>query len=205
MIFKIILVLIISYLLGSVPSAYIVGKLFCNINIMEHGSGNVGATNTFRVLGAKYGILVFVIDVSKGFFAAMLGSFAGGEPLSVFTGLTAVFGHTFSVFLHFKGGKGVATGAGTILWWCPPAIGCALLVWLLILILTGYVSVSSLIATACCFVFLCIFGGTRLQIIVCFLIVLYVFWKHRSNLSRLINGTENRMDRKKYLNKILKR
>ncbi len=189
-----IIVLAASYFLGAIPWAYVIGKKFCHINIMEHGSGNVGATNTFRVLGPKIGSLVFLLDLGKGFVAAMLGGIVGGPTLSVFTGMIAILAHTFSVFLHFKGGKGVATGAGVIFWWCPPAISCALVVWAILAFATGYISVASIIACICCCIFLWLFHGTPLQIAICAAVVAYIIYKHRSNIKRLLNGTENRVD-----------
>lgn len=194
MVWKTIVALIFSYFLGSIPWGYVVGKKLCKINIMEHGSGNIGATNTFRILGPKMGSLVFLLDLGKGFVAAMVGGLVGGVTLSVFTGLVAIFGHTFSVFLHFKGGKGVATGAGAAFWWCPPAIACALAIWVILTLITGYVSVASIIACICCCLFMILFHAAPLQIIICAVVVLYIIYKHRSNIRRLLDGNENRVD-----------
>lgn len=196
-----VLALFAAYFLGAIPWAYIISKYICHINIMEHGSGNVGATNTFRVLGPKYGSVVFLLDLGKGFAAAMIGGLVGGETLSVFTGLIAIVAHTLSIFLHFKGGKGVATGAGVIFWWCPPAIICALIVWAVLALLTGYISVASIIACICCCIFIALFDGTFLQILFCSLAVAYIVFKHRGNIKRLYQGTENRVDWKELIKK----
>lgn len=196
-----ILAIVAAYFIGAIPWAYVIGKKFRHINIMEHGSGNVGATNTFRVLGPKIGSFVFLLDLGKGFIGAMLGGLAGGPTLSVVTGVIAVVAHTFSVFLHFKGGKGVATGAGVIFWWCPPAIICALIVWAILALATGYISVASILACVSCFIFIWLFHGTFLQVLFCGLIVAYIVYKHRSNIKRLFSGTENRVDWKAVIEK----
>lgn len=192
-----ILALVIAYFLGAIPSAYWIGKYFCHINIMEHGSGNVGATNTFRVLGAKIGSIVFLMDLGKGFLAAWIGYRVGGVNLSVATGLIAIVAHTLSIFLHFKGGKGVATGAGVVFCWCWPAISCALVVWAVIALLTGYISLASILACISCALFLILFDASLIQIVICAVAVAFIIYKHKSNILRLKNGTENRVDWKK--------
>lgn len=189
-----IVVIIAAYFMGAFPSGYVIGKCFCNINIMEHGSKNVGSTNTLRVLGPKVAAVVFALDLGKGFLAAFLGNLVGGPTFSVITGALAIFAHTFSVFIHFKGGKGVATGAGAMFFWCPPAILCALAIWTILAYITGYVSVASIVACISCVLFLIPFHGTLPKIIFSALIVCYIIWKHRSNISRLLKGTENRID-----------
>lgn len=199
--FLTILALVTAYFIGSIPWAYIISNYICHINIMEHGSGNVGATNTFRVLGPKYGSIVFLLDLGKGFIAAMIGGLVGGDALTVWTGLIAIVAHTLSIFLRFKGGKGVATGAGVIFWWCPPAIICALIVWAILALTTGYISIASIIACLSCCVFIWLFNGTGLEILFCCLAVAYIVYKHRSNIKRLFQGTENRVDWKKVLEK----
>ena len=191
-----ILALVAAYFLGAIPSAYIIGK--CRgINIMEHGSGNVGTTNTFRVLGPKYGSIVFLMDLGKGFIAAMIGGLIGGQTLSVVAGLIAIVAHTFSIFLRFKGGKGVATGAGVVFWWCPPAIICALIVWAIVALASGYISLASIIAYICCVIFMIPFGAALPQVIICSVAVAFIIYKHKSNLKRLKNGTENKVNWKK--------
>lgn len=189
-----ILVVILAYFLGAIPSGYWIGKKLCGVNIMELGSKNTGATNTFRILGPKIGGLVFLMDLLKGFFAALIGFFVGGTTLSVICGLVAILAHTFSVFLKFKGGKGVATGAGVMFCWNPFAILCALAVWSLLAFTTGYVSLASIVACIACVIFLWLFGGTTLQILICMLVVAYIIFKHRTNIKRLIKGTENKMN-----------
>lgn len=200
-----ILVLIAAYFLGAIPSAYIIGKYCCGINIMEHGSGNVGTTNTFRVLGAKYGTIVFLMDLGKGFIAAMIGGLIGGEILSVTAGLIAIVAHTFSIFLHFKGGKGVATGAGVVFWWCPTAITLALVVWAIVALSTGYISLASIIACICCVIFMIPFHAALPQVLICGVAVLFIIYKHKPNLKRLKNGTENKVNWKKAFGNLKKK
>lgn len=196
-----ILAVVLAYFLGAIPSGYWIGIKFCDVNIMELGSRNVGATNTFRVLGPKIGGIVFLMDLAKGFFAALIGYLIGGTTLSVICGLVAILAHTFSVFLKFKGGKGVATGAGVMFCWNPLAILCALAVWSLLAFTTGYVSLASIVACVCCIFFLALFGGTTLQIVICTLVVVYIVYKHRSNIVRLWRGQENKMNWKEKFSK----
>lgn len=199
-----VIALVLAYLLGAIPSAYIIGKCCCDINIMEHGSGNVGTTNTFRVLGPKYGALVFLMDLGKGFVAAMIGGLIGGEFLSVATGLLSIVAHSFSVFIHFKGGKGVATGAGVVFWWCPPAIICALIVWAVVALVTGYISLASIIACICCVIFMVLFGSSFIQVLICAAAVAFIVIKHKSNIKRLMHHNENKVDWKKAFSKLKK-
>lgn len=196
-----VLVVILAYFLGAIPSGYWVGKTLRGVNIMELGSKNVGATNTFRILGPKIGGLVLLMDMLKGFIAAMIGYLAGGVTFSVICGLVAILAHTFSIFIKFKGGKGVATGAGVMFCWNPFAILCALLIWSLLAFTTGYVSLASIVASVACVIFLWLFGGTTLQIVFCALVVVYIVFKHRSNIKRLIEGTENKMNWKEKFSK----
>lgn len=188
-----ILTLIASYFLGAIPTAYILAKKLFGINIMEHGSGNVGTTNVFRVLGWKVGIPVFVIDMLKGFIAAALGYLAGGAVVAVFASFIAVIGHTFSVFIKFKGGKGVATGAGTLLFLCPKVFICVIIMWFIVSFVSGYISLGSIVAALSAIIFVIAF---HYEIPVCLFVAIaaiYVVYKHNSNIKRLLNGTENKM------------
>ncbi len=197
------ILLIIAYFLGSFPTAVWIGKRFYELDVREHGSGNAGATNTFRVLGTKAGIIVLLIDVSKGFLAVSLLGLSGGE-LSVFVdktlfqillGTMAVIGHILPLFAQFKGGKGIATLLGVTLGILPGPTGVLLLVFLLVFISTRYVSLASIIA-AMCYPFILIFlfktNSTILVSYACFITII-VFVTHRNNVKRLIKGEENRM------------
>ncbi|MEG1095873.1 MAG: glycerol-3-phosphate 1-O-acyltransferase PlsY [Clostridiales bacterium] len=189
-----ILAIIASYFLGAIPWAYVCGKVFAGVNIMKMGSGNVGTTNTFRVLGWKLGILVFILDIAKGYFSAYLGFLAGGITLGVLCGFMALFAHTFSVFIKFKGGKGVATGAGVLLFLSPMALLCCFLVWLALALTTGYISVASIGAAFFSTFFVIIFDGAPLLCIFIGIAALYVILKHTANIKRLLKGTESKVN-----------
>lgn len=200
MIFVTILLLIVAYLLGSIPSAVWIGKKYYGIDIREHGSKNAGATNTLRVLGARAALPVFLIDVFKGFVAVSLAHFAGLETenqvinLKIMLVVAAVLGHIFPVFAGFRGGKGVATLAGSILAVYPPAVLLCLATFLLILLVSHYVSLSSMIAGAMFPVYtVFIYGQTYTPLVVfgCIIAVLLII-THRKNIGRLIAGTESK-------------
>jgi len=192
-----VLAILASYLLGATPTSYIAGKLGRGIDLREHGSRNLGATNVYRILGWKYAIPVALVDIAKGaipvlFFSAWAG--AAEHPwLPVVLGGAAVLGHMFSPYVSFKGGKGVATAAGMFLALAPVAVLLAIAVWGMCLWLTGYVSLSSIIAVL----------SVPLTVALLQPHSPYVFWAsvalvaliifaHRRNIGRLIAGTENR-------------
>ena len=140
--------LIASYLLGAVPTSYLAARLFRGIDLREHGSRNLGATNLFRVLGWRYAVPVGLLDAAKGLVPVLVFAprVSSSELFALICGLVAVVGHVFSVFVGFKGGKGVATAAGVMLGLTPAALGVAVLVWAALVYLTGYVSVGSIVA-----------------------------------------------------------
>lgn len=201
-----VLVLLAGYLMGAIPFGYVVGRAR-GINIFEHGSGNIGATNVGRVLGRSYGILVFVLDLAKGAVPAALASSLSPrldislppDTLPVGTGLAAFLGHLFPIYLGFRGGKGVATGAGVVLVLLPgPALG-ALLTWLAVLLAFRYVSLASVCA-AVALPLLRIgltpnpFDGDHLILTsFCLVAGALVVVRHQTNLVRLVRGTENRL------------
>ena len=194
----------LAYLLGAVPTALWVGRAVYHLDIRQHGSGNSGATNTFRVLGKRAGTGVLSFDILKGFGAAFLAvgllraGAIGADALvrwQLALGLTAVLGHIYSVFAGFKGGKGVATLLGVVLGVAPgPAVGCVLL-FVGVLWLTSYVSVSSMLSTAA-FPVLVALLGPRDAGLLSFgvLAAALVAYTHRVNIGRLRAGTENRVD-----------
>lgn len=188
-----VIIALVAYFLGAIPFSYIVGKVSRGINILECGSGNAGATNTLRILGPRLGILVLICDVGKGILAAYLGLLAGGLEFAAFTATVAILGHTFSIFINFKGGKGVATAAGALLILSPTVLIIALFIWIVIAALTRYVSLASMIGAASVIVLSLIFVD-NIYIRV-FLVILgsYIFIKHHSNLKRLLNGTEKKI------------
>lgn len=195
---------IIAYLLGSIPTAVWVGKSYYGIDVREHGSKNAGATNTFRVLGKRPGIIVLLIDVLKGATAVLIPYFVLGTEadygrlvqIQLLTAIMAILGHVFPLFAGFKGGKGVATSLGIIIGIHPPAAGICLGVFLIVFILSHYVSLGAII-TAVAFPLLIIFVFQVDSIwLRGFSILLgsVVVLTHKKNIFRLIHGQENKMN-----------
>lgn len=194
----------VAYLFGSIPTAVWVGKAKYGIDVREHGSKNAGATNTFRVLGKKPGMVVLAIDIIKGFSAVILPFLLGvGEwgdehlvHVQLLCALLAVLGHVLPVFAGFKGGKGVATSLGVIIGVQPPAAGLCLLLFLIVFILSNFVSlgaISAAIAFPLIVVF--VFQGTDPWLIsFCIVLSLAVIYVHRKNIGRLVRGEENKMN-----------
>ena len=201
------LAFVLSYLLGSIPTSVWVGKYFHGIDIRKHGSGNAGATNTIRVLGWKTGIPVLLVDLAKGWVAAMLPVFfaLAGEKtallinLQIFTGLTAVIGHIFPVFAGFRGGKGVATIFGVLLATHPSLTLLCFGVFLVVLIITGIVSVSSMSAgIAFPILLFAVFDTPSLFFkIFSVIVAIALLITHRNNIKRLLKGEEKKLFRKK--------
>lgn len=185
------IVLILAYLIGSIPSGLIVGKLGYGIDIRQHGSGNLGGTNTFRILGKKAGFIVTIADILKGTLATALPFLFGVElqlhPL--LAGTFAVVGHMYPIFAGFKGGKAVATSGGVLLLYSPILFITMVLVFLLLLIITKYVSLSSML-TGLYTIIYSLFTHDLPLIIVVSILVFFVFYRHRANIKRIINKTE---------------
>ena len=200
-------IVLLAYLLGSIPFGYIAGRI-SGIDVREHGSRNIGATNVWRVLGKSSGLAVFCADALKGFGAVRLALWIAGESAAgnqaefyaILAAAASVAGHSFPIWLKFKGGKGVATSAGALFGVIPIATITILIVWLVVFLVTRYVSVASILA------------ALALPIVVWVLVRLHltqgpilfyfslgmtalVVWRHRSNISRLLNGTEQRFTR----------
>jgi glycerol-3-phosphate acyltransferase PlsY len=182
-----------SYVLGSVPTGLWLGLTLRKIDIREHGSKNIGATNTMRVLGKKLGAVALIADVSKGIVPVLLIARIGVWPeLPLACGVAAVVGHTASIFLRFRGGKGVATGAGAFLALCPVPTLIAAAVFGVVVALTRMVSAGSMSgAVALCAAIYALDASWPLRIAATFVAV-YVIWKHRSNIKRILQGVENR-------------
>ena len=186
-----------SYLLGSVPFGVVVAKAR-GIDIMAVGSGNTGATNVARVLGWKLGLLVFVLDVLKGVVPCVVTRMVtGSEELTILMGVVAVVGHTFSPFLRFKGGKGVATSLGVLFGAAPLAGAIALGVFLVLFGITRIVSVSSLVAALAVLVAGWFLGQPWFFFAVFGPLTVYLFVRHRANIGRLVRGEEPKLDLKK--------
>jgi acyl phosphate:glycerol-3-phosphate acyltransferase len=189
-----------SYLLGAFPTSYLVSRAFAGIDLRQHGSGNLGATNLYRVLGWKYAVPVALVDIAKGVVPVLV--FAPQVSRSVVfalaCGVAAILGHVFSVFVRFKGGKGVATAAGVMLGLTPMALGVTAAVWGLMLVLTGYVSLSSITAAVVLpiAVYLVERPAQSELLWVAALIAFGVIVLHRKNIQRLLNGTEGRFGRR---------
>ena len=197
---RIALWLLAAYALGATPTAYLAGRLARGIDLREHGSKNLGATNVYRVLGWGWAIPVALVDIAKGAVpVAVFGPLAQGGPwVTVSLGIVAVLGHMFSPYVGFKGGKGVATAAGMFLALAPLAMAIALPVWGLCLWATGYVSVSSIIAAAA-FPLLVYFTlpGPTPTLWASVALAALIFYSHRANIGRLLAGTENRFRTRK--------
>jgi len=205
---SIITIIVLSYLAGSIPTSIICSKLFRGIDIRDYGSGNAGGTNAMRVLGWKIGVLVMLIDVGKGVFATLVISQIGTVPdhlthnlIQIIAGMSAIFGHIWTVFAGFKGGKGVGTAAGMLFSLYPIAGVVCLVVFFLVLLTTRYVSLSSMSAAVAFPIIVLLFKNWRgysgeLIYFAVFIAVLIVF-THRSNIKRLLKGEENKVQRKK--------
>ena len=193
-----------GYLLGSCPTGYLISH-FRGVDIRQQGSGNIGATNVLRVLGKKWGYLVFFLDALKGFLAVRIAfelatvtpAATHPEVVAIIASLACILGHTFPVWLSFRGGKGVATSAGVLLGLMPVAVVSVFLVWLLLFQLTRYVSVASIVAALALPLFVALYlwikaltGPSLLPFSI--LIAGVVIWRHRSNMQRLLRGAEQR-------------
>jgi len=190
------LIILCAYLIGSIPSGLWIGKIFYNTDIREHGSGNLGATNTFRTLGKKAGIVVTVMDVLKGTAAVLLAAlpiFSDSSIHSLILGLVAVIGHMFPIFANFRGGKAVATSAGVLLGYSWPLFVLLLIAFLVTLKITKIVSLTSMIAALVELIYSIVYyfvtGDFALSILVAFLFT-FIIYRHRANIARIKNGTE---------------
>lgn len=183
-----------GYLLGAVPFGLVVGKV-AGIDIRTEGSGNIGATNVSRVLGKKLGLITLVCDCLKGLLpmviaAAILPEGQERELTVALTGLCAVVGHMFPVYLKFRGGKGVATSLGVFLFLSPPAIAISLAVFVASVAVSGFVSVGSLLTSALMPLWLYLLGASTTSIVVAAAVALLIWLKHHENIDRLRHGRE---------------
>jgi glycerol-3-phosphate acyltransferase PlsY len=199
-----ILTALVAYLLGSIPTGFLVGKMR-GIDIREVGSGNIGATNVLRALGTVAGVMVMLADALKGWLAvAVLARISAHwfltspsalqlEGMAVLAGLCAILGHNFTCWLRFKGGKGIATSAGVLVALVPYALLIILAVWLLVLAVSGYVSLASVCASFTLPFATWLTGRSVTLIVVTAAMAALAIWKHRANLKRLAAGTEHRL------------
>ena len=184
----------LCYLLGSVPNGLIFGKLLWQTDLRKYGSHNIGATNAWRTLGKGPGIFIFLMDFLKGFLSVWLAMTFLGTPLSmVMAGIFAIVGHSCSVFLKFKGGKGVATGLGVITMLMPGVTCIVFAVWFAIVYRTRYVSLGSMAAAALVPILALISGAPTEYILFGLLTAVFIIIRHSANIERLKNGTENKI------------
>lgn len=184
-----VLLPLFAYLLGSIPSALIIGKVFYQTDIREHGSGNLGATNTFRTLGIKAGLVVTLMDILKGTLAASLPIIFQADIHPLFIGLFAVIGHTYPLFAGFRGGKAVATSGGILLFYAPVIFALLVVSFFITLYITKYVSLSSMV-TAIVAIILTLFTKDWPLFTIVFLLSLFIIYRHRTNIKRIKNKTE---------------
>lgn len=188
---------ILSYLIGSIPFSYLLPKWIGKIDIRVHGSGNTGTTNVLRTLGMKVGILSFIGDFFKGILPTLLGLLFWGEIGAIVGGSMAVIGHCYSVWLKFKGGKGVATSAGVLIILLPKIFIILLICQFAIIGLFKYMSLASISSAILLPIFSIMFDLSFEVVLFSFLLGLFVLFKHRANIKRLLNGTESKLKIKK--------
>jgi len=209
MMLQLLFITVFSYLLGSIPFGIIVSKLWKGIDIREHGSKNPGATNVYRVVGPIPALIVLILDIGKGLVATLwLGRISIGQPflnpvsLMILAGIAVILGHVFPVFVDFKGGKGVATGLGVLISLAPIETVIALILFLIVVGITRYVSLGSLssasfILLALTFEKYYLHKPISLVLLVTVLVLtIFIFYTHRSNIKRLLDGTENKFRKK---------
>jgi acyl phosphate:glycerol-3-phosphate acyltransferase len=191
--------LLASYLLGAIPTSYLVSRILGKIDLRQHGSGNLGATNLYRVLGWKYALPVALFDIAKGAVPVLVFApqASDSELFALACGVAAILGHVFSIFVGFKGGKGVATAAGVMLALTPLALAVAATVWAIVVLLTGYVSLGSIAAAIVLPVAVYLLETPTPELLrIDTLVAAGVIFLHRRNIQRLLKGTENRFGRR---------
>jgi acyl phosphate:glycerol-3-phosphate acyltransferase len=206
-----IVALLISYLIGSLPTAYLFGRILKGIDIRQVGSGNVGATNAMRALGRGPGVIVLLLDILKGFVVVVfLGSYFTNKPilfheqnLRILMGLCCIAGHNWTIFLQFKGGKGIATSFGVLLGLSlkipglNTVIGLTILIWFLVFVVSRIVSLASISSAIALPIFCIFFEQSKPVIFLVLLLCFFVIIRHQSNLSRILQGKEPRLYFKK--------
>lgn len=192
-----VVIFLAAYLVGSIPFGLIVGHLWAKIDIRRYGSGNIGMTNVMRTVGYVPGILTLILDGGKGAVAVLLARFLGNDPLVwLACGLFAIAGHNWSLFLKFRGGKGVATTAGVFLAVAPHVALALFCVFLAVVLTTRYISLGSIIAAVTLPIWLLVFGFPWQALAMGTLISVITLVRHRSNINRLLTGTEYRFGEK---------
>ena len=198
----VLLLILMGYLCGSLPTSYIIGRIFFGLDLREHGSGNVGATNALRVLGKKAGMAVLVIDMAKGSLSVLLARYFiqsknvdDPSVLLVLVAVSAMLGHVYTLWLRFAGGKGVATSAGVLLALSPLALFIDLILFSSVVALSRYVSLGSILAALFITPLVAWEAGqwTDPRVALALIAAFCVILRHRSNLSRLLSGEENKI------------
>ncbi len=191
-----IILVLVCYLLGSIPFSYIFSKVFGGVDIRAKGTGNVGATNVLRTLGIKIALASLLGDFCKGVLAAWLGFNIGGDTLGALCASAVVIGHCWPIFLGFRGGKGVATSAGVLLVLIPPVMFMILLTFITVIAVTRYVSLGSVFGAAMLPFILMLMHQPWSYIIMGFALSAMVIFRHRGNIERLLKGTEKKINEK---------
>lgn len=197
----VIIVCIVAYLLGSIPTGLILGKKVWNVDLRRYGSGNIGATNAWRTIGKKAGLSIFLLDFLKGAIAVLIGALFNGyeagttgyEVVTVLCGIFAIVGHSASLFLGFKGGKSVATGLGVLSMLMPQVTLAVFAVWFIIVFITGYVSLGSCVAAALVPILALFIDAPAAYFIFGLLAAVFIIVRHRENIKRLRAGTESKI------------
>jgi len=198
-----VLYLLLTYIIGSIPTGYLVVKIFKGIDIRTVGSGNIGATNVNRVMGTKWFVIVLILDALKGYLLVIISNVLFVDKffyMPALTGIAAIIGHTFTIFLKFKGGKGVATSLGVFLALAPVSIISSLFIFLIVLYFFRYISLGSITAAILFPAFVFIYGESgylNLVLIFSLISAIFIIYKHKDNIKRLMDGTENKFDIKK--------
>lgn len=191
--FHFVISFLLAYFFGSMPFGYWIGMLFYKKNILKLGSGNIGTTNTFRVLGTRAGVAVLLLDIFKGSVGARMAYIWGPAPTwtVMVVGLGAILGHTFSMWIGFKGGKAVATSMGVLLMYNPTMFVIAFAIFLTVILLTSMVSMASMIGFTLVTLLSIFWLHDWLLSIIAFALTIFVFYRHRENIVRIKNGTES--------------
>jgi glycerol-3-phosphate acyltransferase PlsY len=194
-----IIALILSYLLGSISFSYLAGKFLKGIDIRQHGSGNAGATNTLRVLGKGPGFAVFLLDIFKGVLAVWIAAWMEPDSIKIeiICGVAVVIGHNWPIFFNFKGGKGIATTIGVMLTLSFLPVIYAGVIAILVIVITRYVSLGSLLFAAILPIFIWLLNEPNEILWISLVVAVFAFIRHRKNIVKLINGNENKVSFKK--------
>lgn len=185
-----LIALVLAYLIGSIPTAYVVGRYIYKIDIRRRGSGNVGATNALRTMGTVPGAVVLIVDIFKGIVAVWIGLAAGGQEFAALSALAAIAGHNWSVFLNFKGGRGVATAAGAALAMAPGVLLWGVVIWVTVIFLTRFVSLGSIVAAVAVPVMMFAFSKPWPYVVFSIVGATIIIYRHKVNIKRLLAGVE---------------